>query len=271
MIKAVVTGATGRMGSTIIRVITESESIGLVGAIESEGHPFLGRDAGEVAGIGPLGINISDGLGESLEKADVLIDFTSPTGTLLHLQQAVETGKAIVIGTTGFSKEEQGKIKGLSSRIPCVLSPNMSTGINLIFKIVQDMARILDDEYDVEIMEAHHRHKKDAPSGTALRMAKVLAEALGRDIDQVGKYTRFGIIGERDRKEIGVQSLRAGDIVGDHTILFGGPGERIELTHRAHSRECFARGAVRAAKWVVNQKPGLYDMMDVLGLRGKVR
>ena len=268
MIRVAVAGAAGRMGSMIVRLVEETDGIELAGAVESEGHPFIGRDAGEIAGTGSIGINITGKIEEALnESPDVLIDFTSPSATMINLQYAAEKGVGAVVGTTGFSREEQRRIQDLSRRIPCVVSPNMSTGVNLLFRIVNEVARVLGDEYDVEIVEAHHRHKKDAPSGTALKIANVIAEALGRDLDKVGKYGRFGIIGERDRKEIGINAIRAGDIVGDHTVLFGGPGERIEITHRAHSRECFARGAVRAAKWIVDKGPGLYDMMDVLGLK----
>jgi len=268
VVRIVVAGAAGRMGSTIIRVIKETDGVELAGAVESEGHPFIGKDAGEVAGIGRTGISIVGKVHEALHgPGDVLIDFTSPSGTLVNLQYAAERGVGAVVGTTGFSEEEYKKIQGLSRRIPCVVSPNMSTGVNLLFRLVREVAEVLGDDYDVEIIEAHHRHKKDAPSGTAMKIGRIIAEALGRDLDKVGKYGRFGITGERDRKEIGIQAIRAGDIVGDHTVLFAGPGERIEITHRAHSRECFARGAVRAAKWVVNKKPGLYDMLDVLGLK----
>lgn len=267
MIKAIVTGAAGRMGSSIIRAIRETEDMAVVGAIEREGHPLLGHDAGEAAGLGSIGIKIGYRIDEPLEKADVVIDFTTPEATLFNLERACTRGKSMVIGTTGFSEEGEKRIKDFAQKIPCVFSPNMSVGVNVVFKIIQDVAKVLRDEYDVEIVEAHHRHKKDAPSGTAMRLAQILAGTLGRDLSEVGRFTRHGITGERGSKEIGVQSLRAGDIVGDHTVLFGGIGERIEITHRAHSRDNFARGAVRAALWVVNQKPGLYNMMDVLGLK----
>lgn len=173
----------------------------------------------------------------------------------------------MVIGTTGFSSAQLEEVKSLVSQVPCVMSPNMSVGVNLIYKVISEMAKILGDEYDIEVIEAHHRLKKDAPSGTALKIAEVLAEAVNRDLDQVGVYARKGLIGERGKGEIGIQTIRAGDIVGDHTILFGGIGERIEVTHRASSRDTFAGGALRAARWVVQQPPGLYDMMDVLGLK----
>ncbi len=267
MIKVIVTGAAGRMGGSIIRSIREMNDITIAGAVEREGHPLLGRDAGEVAGLGPIGVKIGCVIDDLLANADGVIDFTTPESTLPNLEKVYAKGKAMVIGTTGFSKEDEDRIRGFAKKIPCVFSPNMSVGVNVVFKVIQDIARALGDEYDIEIVEAHHRHKKDAPSGTAMRMAQILANALGRDLSEVGRFSRHGIIGERDRKEIGIQTLRAGDIVGDHTVLFGGMGERIEITHRAHSRDNFAKGAVRAARWVVHQKPGLYDMMDVLGLR----
>lgn len=267
MIKAIVTGAAGRMGSRIVSIIKDTDGISVVGAIERGGHPLLGRDAGEVAGLGSIGVKIGHRIDDLLNNADVVIDFTAPEVTLYNLEMACIRGRPVVIGTTGLSKEGEEKIRECSKKIPCVFSPNMSVGVNLIFKVLQDVAKVLGDEYDVEIVEAHHRHKKDAPSGTAMQMARILAGALGRDLSQVGRFSRHGMIGERGKKEICVQSLRAGDIVGDHTVLFGGMGERIEITHRAHSRDNFARGAVRAAMWAVNQRPGLYDMMDVLGLR----
>lgn len=267
MIRAVVTGAAGRMGGSIVRIIKEMDGITLTGAIERKGHPFVGNDAGEVTGIGSIGVKITDVIDSILDNADVVIDFTTPEATLFNLQKVSSSNKPIVIGTTGFSREGEERIKEFATRISCVFSPNMSVGVNVVFRIIQDIAKVLGDEYDVEIVEAHHRHKKDAPSGTAMKMAQILAETLGRNLSDVGRFSRHGITGERNRKEIGIQSLRAGDIVGDHTVLFGGLGERIEITHRAHGRDNFARGAVRAAMWVVNQKPGLYNMMDVLGLK----
>jgi len=267
MIKAIVTGAAGRMGRRIVNVIGSTENISVIGAVERGGHPLLGQDVGEVAGLGPIGIKIGHRIDDFLENADVVIDFTTPEVTLYNIERACAIGRPMVIGTTGLSKEGEEKIRKCAERIPCVFSPNMSVGVNLIFRILRDMAKVLGDEYDVEIVEAHHRHKKDAPSGTAMQMARILADALGRDLSKVGRFCRYGMIGDREKKEICIQSLRAGDIIGDHTVLFGGMGERIEITHRAHSRDNFARGAVRAAMWVINQRPGLYDMMDVLGLK----
>jgi len=269
MIKAVVTGAAGRMGSRIINVLSTSEGIRLSGAIERKGHPLVGQDACGPAGIpaGAVLTVISDDLAAALKTGDVLIDFTFPETSLEHIKTCAELGKAVVIGSTGFSKEQLNVVNRHVQKIPCVLSPNMSIGVNLCFKVLAEIARTIGEDYDMEIVEAHHRMKKDAPSGTAVKMAQVIAAAVNRNLDEVGVYARKGMIGERTRKEIGIQTVRGGDIVGEHTVLFAGKGERIELTHRAHSRDTFAAGAVRAAKWVVGKKPGLYDMQDVLGLK----
>lgn len=269
IVKAVVAGAAGRMGSRIINLLSTSEGIRLSAAVERKGHSMVGQDACGPAGIPSSGILIliTDDLRAALKAGDVLIDFTMPEASLEHLRVCAEMRKPAVVGTTGFSKEAVEEIRKLSQTMPVVFSPNMSIGVNLMFKILAEIAKALGDDYDVEIIEAHHRMKKDAPSGTALKMAQVLAHALGRNLDEVGVYARKGIIGERSRKEIGIQTVRAGDIVGEHTALFAGRGERIELAHRAHSRDTFAAGAVRAAKWIVGKKPGLYDMQDVLGLK----
>ncbi len=267
MIKAVVAGAAGRMGKRIIYMINQMEGMTLAGAFERPGHPNINNDAGLVAGVDPLGVNISDTPEETLGKGDVLIDFTTPESTLENLKTAAARDMAVVIGTTGIADRRLEELKVLASRIRCVFAPNMSVGVNVMFKIASEMAKILGKEYDMEILEAHHRLKKDAPSGTAMRLAQVLADAVGRDLAKVGVYERKGLIGTRTDDEIGIQTWRAGDIVGEHTVMFGGIGERLELTHRAHNRDNFAKGAVRAALWVVNQPKGLYDMQDVLGLR----
>jgi 4-hydroxy-tetrahydrodipicolinate reductase len=227
----------------------------------------VGRDAGEGLGLGRTGILIGDDLGRGIDCGDVVIDFTSPEVSLGNLEVAAAHGKAIVIGSTGFTSEEMRRAKEIAASARCVLAPNMSVGVNVLLKVLADAARILGDDYDVEIVEAHHHLKKDAPSGTALKMAQVVAESLGRDLDQVGVYSRKGIVGERTKREIGIQTLRAGDIVGEHTVIFGGMGERLEFIHRAHSRDNFARGAIRAALWVMGRENGLYDMQDVLGLK----
>lgn len=269
MIKAIVTGAAGRMGSRIINVLSTSEGIRLSGAVERKGHPLVGQDSCGPAGLPPGGVLtvITDDLPAALKAGDVLIDFTFPEASLGHIKACAELGKPLVIGSTGFSKDQLGVISEYAKKIPCVLSPNMSIGVNLCFKVLEEIARTIGEDYDMEIVEAHHRMKKDAPSGTAVKMAQVIAQAVNRNLEEVGVYARKGMIGERTKKEIGIQTLRAGDIVGEHTVMFAGKGERIELTHRAHSRDTFAAGAVRAAKWVVGKKPGLYDMQDVLGLK----
>lgn len=264
--KVIITGAAGRMGRRLVALVHESPSLQLTGASEAQGHPDLGKDAGELAGCGRLGVSLIDELSKALPQADVTVDFTSPAATLNHLAQAVQHKRAMVIGTTGFSPEEMNQLRKYAESIPCVQAPNMSVGINVLLQIVGKVAQALGDDYDLEIIDAHHNKKKDAPSGTALKLAEALAAAKDWDLQQTGVYARHGIIGERSSKEIGIQTLRAGDIVGDHTVLYGGPGERIEITHRAHNRDPFARGALRAAEWVVRQPPGLYGMADVLGL-----
>jgi 4-hydroxy-tetrahydrodipicolinate reductase len=222
---------------------------------------------GDGLGLGKTGVIIEEDLAACIEKGDVVIDFTHHESSLKHLEMAVEKKRAIVIGSTGFSVDEAKKIRELASNTRCVLAPNMSVGVNVMFKVLEYVAGILGDEYDVEILEVHHHLKKDAPSGTAVRMAQIIAEKLNRDLEKVGVYARKGMVGERTRTEIGIQTLRAGDIVGEHTVMFGGIGERLEFIHRAHSRDNFAKGAIRAAKWIVNQPDGLYDMQDVLGLK----
>lgn len=255
------------MGCRLVALIKDSTVLSLAGAIEGKGHGALGADAGETAGCGRAGVPITDNLAALLVHGEVVIDFSSPEATLNHLRLAAQHRRAMVIGTTGFSPAQLEEVKSLVSQVPCVMSPNMSVGVNLIYKVISEMAKTLGDEYDIEVIEAHHHLKKDAPSGTALKIAEVLAKAVNRDLNQVGVYARQGLIGERKKGEIGIQTIRAGDIVGDHTVLFGGMGERIEVTHRASSRDTFAGGALRAARWVVQQPPGLYDMMDVLGLK----
>ncbi|HEU4685985.1 MAG TPA: 4-hydroxy-tetrahydrodipicolinate reductase [Nitrospira sp.] len=267
MIKVIVAGAAGRMGCRLVALIKDSTALMLAGAIEGKGHHAMGEDAGDVAGAGRAGVPITDDLSALLERGEVVIDFSAPEATLSHLRAVAQHRRAMVIGTTGFSGSALEELKSLARQVPCVFSPNMSVGVNLMYKVLAEMAKTLGDEYDIEIIEAHHRLKRDAPSGTALKIAEVLARAVNRDLDQVAVYERRGMVGERKKAEIGIQTIRAGDIVGDHTVLFGGMGERIELTHRASSRDTFARGALRAAKWVVRQPPGLYDMMDVLELK----
>lgn len=267
MLKVIVAGAAGRMGKRIVHMVHENPNTTVAGAFERPDHPDVDRDAGAVAGVGELGIPIAPSLKEVMDQGDVLIDFTGPEATLDHVREMVPAGRAMVIGTTAIKGAILEEVNALARQIRCVFAPNMSVGVNVMFKIAEEMARILCNDYDMEILEAHHRLKKDAPSGTAVRLAQILAGAVGRDLADVGVYERKGMIGQRTDEEIGIQTWRAGDITGEHTVMFGGIGERLELVHRAHNRDNFARGAVRAALWVVDQDVGLYDMQDVLGLR----
>jgi len=266
-VKVVVAGASGRMGARLVSLVKESSEFQLVGAVERKGHPAIGSDAGDVAGCGRIGVVMTDNLTALADRADVLLDFTTPDVSLMHMAIMAASRKAMVVGTTGLSAGQLAELKKAAKAIPCVFSPNMSVGVNVILKVLAEMARAFGEDYDIEVTEAHHRLKKDAPSGTALKIAQVLADATGRELDKVATYGRKGMVGERKKGEIGIQAIRAGDIVGDHTVLFGGLGERIEVTHRAQSRDTFARGALRAARWVVTRPPGLYDMHDVLGLK----
>ena len=261
----IITGAAGRMGKRLVSLVKESSCLKLTGATEAKGHPDLGKDAGDLAGCGHLAIFLTDDLTTVLPQADVVIDFTAPAATLSHLAQAVPHQNAMVVGTTGFSRNEMNQLRKHAESIPCVQAPNMSVGMNVLLQIIGKVAQALGDDYDLEIIDTHHNKKKDAPSGTALKLAEALAVAKAWDLQETGVYARHGLIGERVQKEIGIQTVRAGDIVGDHTVLYGGPGERIEIIHRVHNRDPFARGALRAAAWVVQQPPGLYSMGDVLG------
>lgn len=262
-----VVGAAGRMGKTIMMCIEDHSGTRLSGGVEAPGHPALGRDLGELAGLTRNNLTLSDNLDEVFSCSDVVIDFSTPVSSLTTLRHALKNKKAVVFGTTGFSAEQKAQIAEAARELKIVLAPNMSIGVNLLFKLVGDVARILGDRYDVEIVEAHHKFKKDAPSGTAVRLSEIAAEALGRDLEKVAVYGRQGFSNGREPWEIGIHTLRAGDIVGEHRVLFGGLGETLELFHRAQSRDTFARGAVHAAAWLVQQPPGLYDMQDVLGLR----
>ncbi|MBF0344225.1 MAG: 4-hydroxy-tetrahydrodipicolinate reductase [Nitrospirae bacterium] len=267
MLKIVVAGAAGKMGQRIGALAAQNQQINLTGALERKGHASVGRDFAEVAGVPKTGVIISDNVEDTIALADVVIDFTSPESTLNNARVCVVLKKPIVTGTTGLSEQQVEEISGMSASIPIVFSPNMSVGVNLLLKVLSDVAPILADDYDIEIIEAHHRLKKDAPSGTALKMANVIAQSIGRNLGEVAVYARQGIIGERTREKIGIQTIRAGDIVGEHTILFGTTGERIEFTHKASSRDTFAAGALRAALWLKDKPSGLYDMQDVLGLK----
>lgn len=265
--KIAVCGAAGRMGRRIVALAHEHPELEISGALESAGHPNQGSDAGELAGIGRIGVPITSGIDEVLEACDVLVDFSSPGVSVANIKAAAAAGKAIVVGTTGFSEEQKKEISEYAQKTRCLVAPNMSMGVNVLFNLAAIVAGALGDSYDVEIIEAHHKLKKDAPSGTADKLAQVISKALDRDLSQVGVYGRKGIVGERTPKEIGIMAVRGGDIVGEHTVMFVTGGERIELVHRAHSRDALAKGALQAALWLYSQPPGLYDMQDVLGLK----
>ncbi|MBF8269358.1 MAG: 4-hydroxy-tetrahydrodipicolinate reductase [Gammaproteobacteria bacterium] len=267
MTRLAVCGAAGRMGKTIIESCQADPAVTVTAAIEHAASPLLGRDAGEIAGIGALGVAIVSDVAAVKDQFDVLIDFTLAQAVLANLKQCRNTGRKMVIGTTGLDAAQKAEIQAASKDIAIVFAPNMSIGVNLVFKLAELAARVIGNSTDIEIIEAHHNQKQDAPSGTAIRMGEIIAGVLGRDLSKVAVYGREGQTGVRDPQAIGFESIRAGDIVGDHTVLFAGPGERIEITHRAHSRKTFANGAIRAAKWLMTRDTGLYDMQDVLGLR----
>ena len=266
MIKVSVMGAAGRMGQRIIHFLSQDENLEIVGAGEIGRHPSLGTDAGILAGIGEISVPVSDDIEVTSSDADVIVDFTSPEATLKNAAYASEHGKCMVIGTTGFTAEESKKLDKLSGGFPCVIAPNMSIGVNVMFEMTRLLACALGEDYDVEIIEAHHKHKLDSPSGTALGLGKAAAEGLGRDLGKVARFERHGKIGERKQDEIGIQTVRGGDIIGEHTVMFIGEGERLEITHRAQSRDNFAKGAVRAVNWIYGKPPGAYTMKDVLSL-----
>lgn len=267
MIKIAVTGAAGRMGRALINACQSSDNCQLSAALEHTDNSLIGSDAGDLVGIGSLGVSLVDNLDAISNQFDTLIDFTRPEVSMTNLTFCVEHGKNMIIGTTGFDESQKQQIQAAADKIAIVFAPNMSVGVNLCFKLLDIAARIMGDEVDIEVIEAHHRHKVDAPSGTALRMGEVVADALGRNLDDCAVYGREGNTGERDRKTIGFETIRAGDIVGDHTVLFAADGERVEITHKASSRMTFANGAVRAAGWLKDEPAGLYDMQDVLGLK----
>jgi 4-hydroxy-tetrahydrodipicolinate reductase len=267
MINVVVTGAAGRMGTQIVRLVRSTEGMALCGAVERAGAPQIGQDAGALAGVGPAGVLVSDSLAKALAGAGVVVDFTSHEASAAHAEICAEKGVPIVIGSTGFTPEAKARVAAAAKRIPLVLAPNMSVGVTVLFELVRQAAKVLGEGYDVEVLEIHHKKKRDAPSGTALKLGEVAAQTLGRDPNDALAFARHGILGERPPWQIGVQTLRGGDAVGEHTVYFCGEGERLELTHRATSREQFARGAVRAAQWIGGKPPGLYEMADVLGLR----
>lgn len=260
--KLAIAGAAGRMGRTLIEAVLRSNDLRLAAALEAPGHPLLGKDAGEACGV-----KLTDDVAAAIAAADCIIDFTRPEGTLAHLDACVAAGKRAVVGTTGFTAEEKARVVAAAGKIPLVLAPNFAVGVNVTFKLAELAARILGDGYDVEILEAHHRHKVDAPSGTALALGAAVAGALGRDLASCAVYGRAGITGEREAKTIAFHAIRGGDIVGEHTIIFAGEGERVEVAVRSGSRMTYAQGALRAVRWVGGKPAGLYDMFDVLGLR----
>ena len=269
MIKVVVTGCTGRMGQFISKLIIENENTELVAAVEMENHPAIGEDIGAIVGVGEIGVQISSDFISAIEKADVYIDFTAPEASLKFLTLASSKGKAAVIGTTGFTSSDLEFIKGESKKVPVVLAPNMSLGVNLLFFLTKKIAEVLKDkQYDIEMVERHHRHKLDAPSGTAVKLGEIVAETIGKELEEIIKWGRFGRTNnERSDSEVGIMSLRGGEIVGEHTVYFSGSAEELVVTHRAYSREAFAQGAVNAAIWLNKKDKGLYDMQDVLGLK----
>jgi 4-hydroxy-tetrahydrodipicolinate reductase len=255
------------MGKSLLQAVSQAEGLTLGAATERTGSPLLGRDVGELVGLGPLGVSLVDDLEGVVDAFDLVIDFTAPAATLEHLRICREAGKRMVIGTTGLSDAQKRQLQEAGQQIGIVFAPNMSVGVNLCFKLLELAARVLGDEADVEIIEAHHRHKVDAPSGTALRMGEVVAKVLGRDLSECAVYGREGKTGPRDDKIIGFETIRAGDVVGEHSVWFAMEGERVEIVHKASNRMNFAHGAMRAAGWIADRAPGLYDMQDVLGLR----
>ncbi len=267
MQRIAVMGAAGRMGKTLIEAVRQAEGAQLSAAIDRADSSLIGADAGELVGLGKIGVSLVGDLAAVVDEFDVLIDFTHPSVTLKNLEVCRAAGKAMVIGTTGFTPEEKQQLSEAARQIPIVFAANFSVGVNLCLKLLDTAARVLGDEVDIEIIEAHHRHKVDAPSGTALRMGEVVADALGRDLQKVAVYGREGQTGARARETIGFATVRAGDVVGDHTVLFAADGERVEITHKASSRMTFAKGAVRSALWLRGRDAALYDMQDVLGLR----
>lgn len=266
MIKVIIAGVAGRMGQRIACMVDSHPELEFAAGFEAAGHPAIGRDAGEVCLGKPNGVIIREGFEAVVDDGDVLIDFTFHKATMEFAEVAAQYKRAMVIGTTGLTGGELAQLTRLAENFPCVQAPNMSVCVNVLFKLVKKTAAILGDDYDIEILEAHHNKKKDAPSGTALKLGEMAAEGVNRSLSEVGVMERNGIIGERDPGEIGIQTIRAADIVGEHTVYFAGPGERIELTHRAHSRDHFAKGAVTAAAWIVDKPAGVYSMFDVLGL-----
>ena len=261
-----IVGAGGRMGRMLIEACLKDKQLSLGAVFDTPGSPVIGKTAGELVGMAS-DVVVTDDLATGLKNIDCLIDFTRPQGTLHHLELCRQAGVGIIIGTTGFEAEGKEAIAAAAKDIPIVFAPNMAVGVNLVFKLLDTAARILNQGYDIEVVEAHHRMKIDAPSGTALRMGEVLANALERDLKECAVYGREGVTGERDPSTIGFATIRGGDIVGDHTVMFCGLGERVEITHKASSRQPYALGSLRAARFIAGRASGLFDMQDVLGLR----
>jgi 4-hydroxy-tetrahydrodipicolinate reductase len=264
-LRVAIAGASGRMGHMLIEAVLAAPDLQLAGALDVAGSPALGQDAGSFLGKA-TGVAITDDLDAGLAQADVLIDFTRPEGTMAHLAACRRHGTRLVIGTTGFSEAQKAEIAAAAKDIAIVLSPNMNVGVNVVMRLLDVAARLLNQGYDIEVLEAHHRHKVDAPSGTALKMGEVLAQALGRDLKDCAVYAREGVTGERDPSTIGFSTIRGGDIVGDHTVMFIGAGERIEIAHKSSSRAGYAHGSLRAARFLASQDRGLFGMEQVLGL-----
>jgi 4-hydroxy-tetrahydrodipicolinate reductase len=265
MIRIAVVGASGRMGLCLIKAAVAEKNASFTAAVSRPDSLTIGKDAGELAGVGTLDIKVVSDLAFVLDEFDVLIDFTRPDASMAYIEQCRRAGKKVVIGTTGYNEAQKAEIAKAAEDIAIVIAPNFSVGVNLSLKLMEIAAKVMGDYTDIEVIEAHHRHKVDAPSGTALRMGEVIASALGRDLKDCAIYGREGHTGERDRKTIGFSTIRAGDIVGEHTVMFADEGERLEITHKASSRMTFANGAVRAAVWLADKESGLYDMQDVLG------
>ena len=265
-IRICVAGASGRMGQMLVEAVGRNDDMALSGALDMSGSPALGLDAGAFAGL-KTGVLITDDIDAALSVSDCLIDFTRPEGTMRHVAAAQRHGVKVVIGTTGFTDAEKATLKQAAHHCAIVMAPNMSVGVNVTLKLLEMAAKALSTGYDIEVIEAHHRHKVDAPSGTALKMGEVLAEALGRDLKDCAVYAREGVTGERDPSSIGFATIRGGDIVGDHTVLFAGTGERIEITHKSSSRATYAQGSLRAVRFLMQQPRGMFDMFDVLALR----
>ncbi len=267
MTRIAVVGAAGRMGRMLVEAIAGDDRCSLGAAIERSGSTLLGVDAGELVGVEAQGVMLSDDLAAVVDNFDTVINFTTPELTMANVELCLKNGKSIVIGTTGLSEDQKAELEKAAETISVVFAPNMSIGVNLVFKLLETAARIMDQDADIEVIEAHHRHKVDSPSGTALKMGEVVADTLGRDLEKCAVYGREGYTGPRDRETIGFATVRAGDVIGDHTVLFASEGERVEITHKASSRVIYARGALRAVRFLADKQSGLFDMQDVLGLK----